>query len=541
MKTYAFLAILLLWTPNTFGQSCPPTAAIDGQEFSVVQLGSQCFYLDTRSEYLDASLTSIIGTTTPVTGPGISNAAVTLTDYAFSNYQYSFLLLGCTPTETISSHLVIGFEVEFSIFGIESTATGTVSANVVVETSYNVGHSDTGPEGTTFLQLGELDVDANNIDVDSNIPILDAIVSILNDDFFQDILLDPLLLSFEAPTGSPTIRKLNDLIIPSSLNVAIEGSPTICNDPITLTATPGFTSYLWSTGSQASSIVVDEPGTYSVEVTDNSCNLKEASITITQSNVVNFINVEPLCTGKVKLRAEGFASVLWSTGSESSVIEVEQSGSYSAIATDNSGCAGDDKVNLTMGGPCQPTNVVTAFNVTAVCSDFPNLLRRWKITNPNSTAIRMDWEIAGTIQKTWLDVPPGDSYLSSITVPLNQNLLKVYWHDEKGQVKSLQQSSTISRCQKGVSSSSIATSNGRFESKLKVFPNPTKDQFVLEVSSDDERTVPMQILSASGVVWYTGNIQLSKGQNFISNDISRFDDGAYVIKLGSETIRFMKE
>ena len=540
MKTYLICAILLLYTVNTFGQSCPSTATIDGQEFSVVQLGSQCFYLDTRSEYLDASLTSIIGTTTPITGTGISNATITLTDYAYSNYQYSFLLLGCTPTESISAHLVIGFEVEFSIFGIHNTGTGTVSANVVVETSYNVDHPDSGPEGTTLLLLDALDVDASNIDVDSSIPILDAIVGLLNDEYFQDLLIDPLLLRFDAPAGSPTIHKLSDQIIPSTLSVAIVGPSSICNDPITLTATPGFTSYLWSTDSHANSIVVDQPGTYSVEVTDNLCNLKEASITITQANVDNFINVEPLCTGKVKLSAGGFASVQWSTGSESSFIEVDQSGSYSAIATDEGGCAGDDNVNLTIGGPCQPSNVVAALNVTAVCSDVPNLLRRWKITNPNSTSIRMDWEIVGNIQKTWLDVPPGDSYLSSVTVPLNQNLLKVYWHDEKGQIKSLQQVSTNSRCQKGATSSSIATS-GKVESELTIFPNPAKDQFMLEIPSNDERTVPLQILSASGVVWYSGNIQLSKGQNFISNDISRFDNGAYVIKLGSETIRFMKE
>ena len=539
MKTYLICAILLLFAVNTFGQSCPPTATIDGQEFSVVQLGNQCFYLDTRTDYFDASLATVIGTSTIITGPGISNATVELTTFSISNYQYSFLLQGCVPTEHISAHVVVGFDLDFSLFGIHDQATGTLSVNVTVESSYSIGLSENAQNGTTFLQLDALDVDANNIDVDSNTPILDAVIGILNDDFLQDLLLDPLLLSFDAPAGSPTIRKLNDQIIPSNLSASIEGPSTICDDPITLTATAGFTGYFWSTGSHANSIVVDQPGTYSVEVTDNLCGLKEASITITQTNVNDFINVEPICTGKVKLSAEGFASVHWSTGSEASFVEVDQSGSYSAVATDQGGCAGDDNVNITIGGPCQPANVVTALTVTAVCSDFPNLLRRWKISNPNSTAIRMDWEIFGTIQKTWLDVPPGDSYLSTVTAPLNQNLLKAYWHDEKGRLKSLQQTSTTSRCQKGATSSIAA--GGRVESELKVFPNPAKDQFVLEVPSDDERTLPLQILSASGVVWYSGNIQLSKGQNFISNDISRFDNGAYIIKLGSETIRFMKE
>jgi len=537
MKVYLIYAILLFWAVNGLGQSCPQTATVDGQQFSVVQLGNQCFYLDTRSDYLEAALATVVGTSTTITGAGISNATAELTSSSISNYQYSFSLQGCNPKELISAHIVFGLDVDFSFFGIPGHATGTVSANVVVETSYNVGPSENGPEGTTVLQLTTVDVDANNVNVDSNFPAADLIAEVLNVNFLEDAVKNAL---DDAPTGSPTIRKLNDVIIPSNSSVAIVGPPTICNDPVTLSATAGFTSYLWSTGSHASSIVVDEPGIYSVEATDNLCNLKKASITITQANLDDFIKVEPICTGKVKLSAEGFTNVQWSTGSQSSFIEVSQSGSYSAVSTEQDGCVGEDKVSLTIGGPCQPSNVVAALNVTAVCSDFPNLIRRWKITNPNSSPLRMDWEIAGTIQKTWLDVPPGDSYLSVVTVPLNQNLLKVYWHDEKGQMKSLQQVSTNTRCQKGASSSSMATA-GRFESELKVFPNPAKDQFVLEIPSDDERLVPLQILSASGRVWYTGTIQLSKGQNFISNDISRFDNGAYVIKLGSETIRFVKE
>src|SRR6186997_3642769 len=98
MKTYLICAILLLFAVNTFGQSCPPTATIDGQEFSVVQLGNQCFYLDTRTDYFDASLATVIGTSTIITGPGISNATVELTTFSISNYQYSFLLQGCVPT-----------------------------------------------------------------------------------------------------------------------------------------------------------------------------------------------------------------------------------------------------------------------------------------------------------------------------------------------------------------------------------------------------------------------------------------------------------
>ena len=154
------------------------------------------------------------------------------------------------------------------------------------------------------------------------------------------------------------------------------------------------------------------PGTYFVTIIDNYCNSTILSKTVTEGGVNDFISIEPLCTGKIRLSVGGFESVKWSTGSEETSIEVGVSGAYEAEATDE-GCTSIDKVNVTVNGSCQAASVA-ALSASAVCSDFPSLLRRWKVNNPNTFKVRGDWEIAGTVEKTgsiFLQVNPSSLQL----------------------------------------------------------------------------------------------------------------------------------
>lgn len=69
----------------------------------------------------------------------------------------------------------------------------------------------------------------------------------------------------------------------------------ICgNNPLTLTASSGYTSYLWSTGATTSSIVVTKPGTYTVKI-------------VGSGNCVVYKTVEVLRPGKAKFTLSGSA------------------------------------------------------------------------------------------------------------------------------------------------------------------------------------------------------------------------------------------
>ncbi|NND31609.1 MAG: hypothetical protein HKN76_03390 [Saprospiraceae bacterium] len=117
----------------------------------------------------------------------------------------------------------------------------------------------------------------------------------------------------------------------------------------TLTASNGFNSYSWSTGSSNQSITVSTVGNYSVTVTDNN-----GCKTSRTKSMIEFANPEPFIAGalsfcggsSVQIKAEdvnsvGFISYAWSTGATSKGIFVETPGNYSVTVTDIHGCQGD--------------------------------------------------------------------------------------------------------------------------------------------------------------------------------------------------------
>jgi len=125
----------------------------------------------------------------------------------------------------------------------------------------------------------------------------------------------------------------------------ITGKDNFCNNAenITLCATAGATSYLWSTGAISQCITVNTVGTYTVTVTNaagctNSCSktlglqpIPDCLITGDSSICELGQNIQ-LCT------PSGSASYLWSTGETTNCIIVNTPGTYSVTITDVNGC-----------------------------------------------------------------------------------------------------------------------------------------------------------------------------------------------------------
>lgn len=89
------------------------------------------------------------------------------------------------------------------------------------------------------------------------------------------------------------------LVLPGSLNFSIPPPPpavflppdtTKCNySTIAINATPGFPAYLWNTGATTPSIAVNDPGTYTLKITDaNACTATD-SILITDSACPQYV------------------------------------------------------------------------------------------------------------------------------------------------------------------------------------------------------------------------------------------------------------
>ncbi len=133
----------------------------------------------------------------------------------------------------------------------------------------------------------------------------------------------------------------------------ITGPSTVCSGgtSITLTATGGsggFISYNWSNGDSGSSISINEPGTYTVTVTNAAgCEVASAPKVVTAAAppTVNITGPTSVCSSGSSITLDaggGFTSYQWSTGQTSRTISVATSGTYSVTVTNAAGCQGED-------------------------------------------------------------------------------------------------------------------------------------------------------------------------------------------------------
>ena len=137
-----------------------------------------------------------------------------------------------------------------------------------------------------------------------------------------------------------------------SLYVEIAGPDHLCEgDSIQLIALPGGSDYkyLWSTGDTSNAISVNEPGNYSVTVTDETGRYGTASKNIENAGkpVAEIIlqDESELCEGDILLmrayKQDG-CNYIWSTGEWGDSIIVKESGTYILIAQNEYGCTNAD-------------------------------------------------------------------------------------------------------------------------------------------------------------------------------------------------------
>ena len=145
--------------------------------------------------------------------------------------------------------------------------------------------------------------------------------------------------------GCSGIDSVNVTILPSPV-VALGSDAFFCSSSTyTLnSAQPSGATYLWSTGSTASSINITTPGLYGLVVTNNGCTGSD-SIRLTEIKVpsINLGRDTALCEGyKMKLYIQGDqASYLWSDGSTGDNYSVSQDGPVWATISNMCGSASD--------------------------------------------------------------------------------------------------------------------------------------------------------------------------------------------------------
>ena len=133
----------------------------------------------------------------------------------------------------------------------------------------------------------------------------------------------------------------------------VDGPTEICVGDIgTLEVTDAYNNYAWSTNSNLQSIIISDPGIYTVTVTDgNGCtgtaSYEVMEVPLPTPEIVGDPNFCPVGNTELSL-SETYDIYEWSTGSNDATISVSMTGQYTVTVTDANGCSGNTAINVFM-------------------------------------------------------------------------------------------------------------------------------------------------------------------------------------------------
>ena len=193
----------------------------------------------------------------------------------------------------------------------------------------------------------------------------------------------------------------------------ITGDARLCAGGQLLLAAPaGGTAYLWSTGAASRSIVVTQPGLYTVAVTG------ATGATATLRHQVAAFSPPPLAvggdtllcagrTGQLTVAAPGATGYRWSTGASAASTPVTQPGSYAVTAFFGSGCSQQAVVRVRA---LAALPALTLGQDTSLCEGETVLLRA-----PATPGVPTSYRWSDGSTAATLRVPSGGTYSLLIT------------------------------------------------------------------------------------------------------------------------------
>jgi gliding motility-associated-like protein len=146
--------------------------------------------------------------------------------------------------------------------------------------------------------------------------------------------------------------------------ISIAGPDVGCDGiTVVLTASPGFDSYVWSSGETTESINVTQSGVYSIVATDtNGCTATaNHTFEVFPAPLVGIMGPGSICIGNsATLSLSGsYSSIEWNTGETTPSIEISQSGTFSVVVTDTNGCTASDVHQLEISDSLTPVIIVS--------------------------------------------------------------------------------------------------------------------------------------------------------------------------------------
>lgn len=272
-----------------------------------------------------------------------------------------------------------------------------------------------------------------------------------------------------------------------------------------LNAGVGFDSYVWSTGATTQTIVATTAGNYSVTVTGtNGCTgSDELGLTVNPTPNVNLGTNQTVCEGEtVTLNAgAGFSSYAWSTGASTQSINVSQTGTYSIVVTNASGCTDLDAITV----------FVNPAPVVDLGPDFILYIGETSTLDAGAGIGQTYLWSDGSTEQT-LTISDGGSY--SVTVTSTNGC--------------------TSTDQVVVTSEPNATKEATLAGKLTLYPNPTSGSLNLGFSEFETGAYTIGVFDLTGRLLLSQNMDIQAAAQTAQLDLNHFPKGTYLVKIGSE-------
>lgn len=363
-------------------------------------------------------------------------------------------------------------------------------------------------------------------------PNLGSDVTTCTNPYTLGIAADPLLeyrWSNGGTTNNIKVTESNDYVLTvtqvnttcsymDTVKVTINSNPpldlgddivTCKNDPITITANTGWTTYAWSNGFNVNKItVIPTPGTntYTLTVT-GPCGNKTVSKNIIYTADVPDVDLpsdmvvcEPT-TLSITNPGSGI-DVLWSTTETGLSITADKTGTYWVKVSNACGSKSD------------------AVRVTFDTIPTPEFIANWSgnfasFSNKSSNAVSYYWEFGDDSTST-------DKHPTHIYKDRKQYTVKLTVKNSCDSSVTITKSIDLSKKPVGIQ---VAQLDG-----ITVFPNPTTDVFTVKYTQANQQNYTLELLSMDGRIVKNVSEKFDLNSE-IKLDVSDLATGSYILRL----------